>query len=1106
MKKPTYRQNKGDDIAGQRNTKVIFDLQSEDDHYDDGRYYDIGYRERNIKNGPIDLWNINGEIENNCYRPVTDTFSEPQERKRCTRVLSTVSRRPSQLGGGLLKSFAKSTPVQTGNSRSKRIDDDYLINVLKQLIDKLNRNKSINSTRHRNPSVTRKSNNVSPVDDDKPIDGTSTTINSASGEDERIFKLEKPKGNRSIIDKANSSPEKTFANGKRLRNEKIENRQRYYGGDREPAVINDTRLLLDLKQNQSATEANDDVVGGTIENNEMSTSPSLPAAEMEHILVSGDSGKPFYHLSSDGNRKRNFETTRDFTNDDDDNKEDAVSDDQDRGYTPSDPIVDDLQSTSDLNNIVDVGNRPDRILNENNDNPPETDYADGPPATEHERNNSFENNNNCNCNEKTVDNISSSAMTKNIKEVKNVVPYAVPSLATNKTKGHKRSDKSEAASVDGEIGNEYENPVGRDDNIATKKKNDFPDNRATHRRRVLTEFPTERGIVAGLKSRRLRLEDQIKRNNEMLRNRLDETKIKSDGKSSVLNDNPPRRAVRRQKIVGYGLTKPFDNPGKTDVRGAVYTPEEKPFAVNGKMSTTAEMPNKTRTVGGGTNSLRNKPKTILLRKNGKIGDSDSGTRDVPATKRPATTRVSNADIKKTLSQTPRKAYFFDDNNVTEKSFTGGTTSEENENRRGKHRKIQKDRKTSDCNSNDRETAADPTRSNGNAGDGAKESETIVKTIKTVRAGGKRPIGNGEIASTLKSKKQSAPLFFDERIPAVAYRPLKNIKAPSSEPFVVRETGRKSRLKSDGSSSSTSPETDAYRTDIDDPHYDREHAPYNGRDFNPIVFDEPATEPELSNTNPRIRYDFQRPSSSSSRVPFGNRPIIDGGGNIFSDRVEYYENKSKPLVGTLPKSNRSRLDVLHGVKVAEGVFKIPLVGHTTVDANGTARVADVFIPIERHDGRHAAVSLADLLTGDFRLSGGGQDADDANSTLQASRTAKYSFAGIAADKPFRPGTVDNILRRVGGEAEKAPVQIVQIINNGLCADRSHNATDDKTNPRTSERNPTASAGKARNAGRPRVLSSSNLLRQTRRKIQNAYNHFDSDILDRFLRVYAPIKNV
>lgn len=1173
MKKSTYRQNGGDDTAGQRNIKAVFDLRPEDDtydeHYDGGRNYDIGYRGRNIKNGPIDLWNINGEIENNCSRPVTGTISEPQERKRCTHILSSVSRRPSRLGGdyGLLKSFAKPTEVQTGNSRSKRIDDDYLINVLKQLIDKLNRDKSTQSTRHRSLSVTRKSNNVGPVDDNKPTDGTSMTMDSTSREDGRIFKLEKPKGNRSIIDKPNSSSEKTFANGKRLRNEIIENRQRNYGGDCESAVINDTRHL---KKNQWPTEANDDddvgnkskmvsinnsVVGGSAENNDdviISTSPTLPASEAEHVWgVSRDSGKPLYHLSSDGNRKRYFKTTRDFTDDDDGDKEGVVSDGEDRSYTPSDPIVDDLQSTSDLNSVLDVVNRPDRILNENDDNPPETDYTDGPPATEHERNNSFENNNNYNYKKKPVENILSSTMIKNITEMKNVT-YAVPLSATNKPKGHKRLDKSETASDDGEIDNEYENPVGQDDNIATKNKNDYSDNRARgiiHRKRVLTEFPTEGGIVAELKSIRLRLEDQIKRNNEIVRNRLDETKIKSNKKSSVLNDNLPRRAARRQKIASDGLTKPFDNPGIADIRGAGNTLGEKPFAVNGKDSTTLKRPNKTIIVGGGTDSPRNTPETTLPRENGEIGDSDSGIPDVPATKRTvsfkgtAMTRALNADIKKTLSQPPRKmpagTYFFDDNNVTEESFsnTGHATSEENGNTE-KHRKIQKDRKTSNYNYNNRDTTANPTGLNGN---GAKQSKMIVTEMKTATAGCGRPIG---ITPTLKSKKESAPLFFDAKIPAAiaeydnsdkpaeaaAYWPLKTLKAPSSEPFVVRKTGPKSRLKSDGSLSLKSPETDAYRTDIDDPHYDREHAPYNGRDFNPIVFDEPtvaaaATKPKLSNTNSRIRFDFQRPSSSSSssrsRLPFRNSPrqsapivrpagnynstppIIDGDGNTVSDRDKYYDNgnKSKPLVDTL-LSDRSRLDVLRGVKVADGVFKIPLVGHTTVDANGTARVAGVFIPIEQHDGRHTAVSLADLLTGDFQLPGGGQDADNANSTLQA----KHSIPGVTADKSFRPGTVDNILRQASGEAGKTPVQIIQIINNGVCTDRCHNATGDKTNPRTSERNPNVSAVNARNDGKRRVLSSSNLLRQTRRKIQNAYNHFDSEILDRFLQVYTPIKKV
>lgn len=1150
VKTMTYKQNYGDDnSAKQNNIKVVLDLRSEkdiyDDHYDDRKYYNY-YRGRNENNGPINVWNINSEIVNNFSKPVTRTLRESKKRKRCTHILSSVGRRSSELNNyRLLNSNVNPTEIQNGDSRLKQINDDYLINVLKQLIDKVNRNKDLNSTRHQNLPI-RTSNGL-----ENKLRDNKSMINSLSEEDKEIFKLDKLKGNR-IIDKLNSSSEKTFVNEKWLKNKITKNYKPIVNDNiisklnsrNESVTRNDTRLFFDLKA-ESVTETNDEisknsntlqvnsVVSKPAENKEVLTTP-LPAVEKNRVLVSRDTINPFYlsstakldsTITTDENNKRKY-TTRDFTDEDD--KEDLL----DVNYT-------------------------DRILDTNvneNDNLPNVNYSDGPAiaaiddsSSIDNENNSFDNGQvNCNCNKNVIKNILSSAMIINMTEIKSDTYEST----ANKTKGYKHSDKSRDASNGGGI-DRHEHPVG--ENNAMKNKNNFFDNKvSTHTKPLSRKISSRDGIVAELKLKRLQLQDQIKRNNEERSNNFGEAKIKSKS-----NDSSLQTAQRQIAAKQY-------NPGTKEIRVAENTLGEikitNKIAVNRKMFTTSERPKKI--IVSDNNLLRNTPKTIILRENGKFGDNSKYDvniklkHDYPinsktytannfskhnnggfggVTEGIASVPVNNnmpqvsTGIKKTFSQTPRK---FPDGDATIKEssrnasvINAGKIAEVNVIGGGYNKKIQKDGRNNSYNLGTVKSD-DPTRLNENT-DGIEMIKTIPANIKTkwLPAGGERPIGSRAIKRpALKSKKSpddddvnvtrtvspAAPVFFDKSIPG---RDVFN--APALKYKNVRKTG--SNLAHDVlSSKSNQPGPRARGTDGGD----REHAPYDAGYLRPIAFGKPA---KSDLTNSTVRSGFRRPPSAghSSGNPSRNRrppslqrwsapvgrpangtssspPATDGGGDpaviddghdIISDHGKY-SGDNRGWRDTF-SNNRTQFDVLRNVKVTNGVFKIPLVvSRTSVGANGTARVSGVFIPVEKHDGRHSAVSLSELLTGDFRLP---DDVADP-AALQASRSDKNDFNDVTAGGPFDSETSDNIIQRASNEVDKAPVQIIQIINNGLCLDQC-NVTD-----RTNKKFQKAAGVQTRNDGK-RVLSSPNI-QQTRRRIENAYNHFDSEILDRFLQVYTP----
>jgi hypothetical protein len=152
-----------------------------------------------------------------------------------------------------------------------------------------------------------------------------------------------------------------------------------------------------------------------------------------------------------------------------------------------------------------------------------------------------------------------------------------------------------------------------------------------------------------------------------------------------------------------------------------------------------------------------------------------------------------------------------------------------------------------------------------------------------------------------------------------------------------------------------------------------------------------------------------------------------------------------------------------------------------------------------------------LAGDFRVSGGSPldvaRSPETDLMLNSTWVLKDDFGSDGP--PIDAQTPDSNAARVTGKSERptAPVHIVQIINNGLCS-KSCNDTD---KGRQFRRNDGVNSQRSRNEGnrvsRAGLSQKTSNNRQVNRKIlQNAYNHFDSEILDRFLQVFAPPHNI
>lgn len=332
-------------------------------------------------------------------------------------------------------------------------------------------------------------------------------------------------------------------------------------------------------------------------------------------------------------------------------------------------------------------------------------------------------------------------------------------------------------------------------------------------------------------------------------------------------------------------------------------------------------------------------------------------------------------------------------------------------------------------------------------------------------------------------------------------------------------------------------------------YDYEHSPYKSDDLKPIIFNEPTEKPKLSNRNsklflqhasrqPSLGYQFQ---STPDPHPLQSVPIIrpeyddypDTGKNNNGEVTKYIEKPQyvpelnvssygsieddtnildsikfdvNDLDGTF--LNQSKFEILPQLNVDSGVFKIPLLGRTTFDdnKNGSEYISDILIPIEKSNGQYAAISLTQLLTGDFHLLNGDDKhslavdlTSDMNSPLSASQTSNDGAKSDKTGKPCDPITLKTFHTNGEGEKQMVPVHIVlQIINNGMC---SNNGTKtEKKQERNNNLQKFRNESKRVSYIRPQNVP--NNPRKINQKLENAYSHFDSEILDRFLQVYTP----
>ncbi|XP_016659367.1 MATH and LRR domain-containing protein PFE0570w-like [Acyrthosiphon pisum] len=336
-------------------------------------------------------------------------------------------------------------------------------------------------------------------------------------------------------------------------------------------------------------------------------------------------------------------------------------------------------------------------------------------------------------------------------------------------------------------------------------------------------------------------------------------------------------------------------------------------------------------------------------------------------------------------------------------------------------------------------------------------------------------------------------------------------------------------------------------------YDHEHAPYTKEYLEPILFRESSEKANISNKNNQfvIQSPISRQSSNRNRkdnkldvqlsqpVPV-NRPEQDENHDDTKKNnkveVNVKKQKNQPYLNTLndvpinsdtlnndkydvwnpndESTNQNKFGVLSQVKIADGVFKIPLVSQTSVDNNGSEYVSEIFIPIEKPDGRHSAISLTKLLTGDFKLLNEPgvenlsiiqpkPEIDSSDSTLGSTRTSTDCESSDITDYSVNPNPT-KILETIKDDKKlSAPIHIIQIINNGQCPYK-HNGTD--TVKKSVRDDDERKFRKFRNEGRRlssvRSQNTPNNNKQIDRKIGDAYNHFDSGILDRFLQVYSP----
>lgn len=417
----------------------------------------------------------------------------------------------------------------------------------------------------------------------------------------------------------------------------------------------------------------------------------------------------------------------------------------------------------------------------------------------------------------------------------------------------------------------------------------------------------------------------------------------------------------------------------------------------------------------------------------------------------------------------------------------------------------------------------------------------------------------KMLNNAKTKPSSEPLFL-EKINKTRYnlfnKPItltlknKNIlnDQSSTEQVFIKKTDTKQNLKlkiEDADSNAALKSYSSKQSQIGD-QYDHEHAPYTIEDLEPILFDESMKKVNTSNKNSQflthspnsgkfsngnqryqeldvkllqpvpinqLKYDKIYDTQRKNKFEINDKkhkiqPDLNKPKNFSINTVTLDNDKYDVRSPNDESSNPNRFGVLSQLKIADGVFKIPLVSQTSVDNNGSEYVSEIFIPIEKPDGKHSAISLTKLLTGDFKLLNELgverlsviKPKSEMDSTLSSTRTS----TDCKSKDPVNPNPL-KILQAMQEDEKSVPIHIIQIINNSQCSYK-HNGTD--TIKKCKHDDDEHKFHKFQNEGRRlssiRSQNTPNNNKQIQRKIEKAYNHFDSGILDRFLQVYSPHK--
>lgn len=1240
-----YIDNDKQETSGRR-IKIIMNLQPENekdmyDNYEDGKYYD-GYREKNIK-GLTDDWKLKNEIERNS-KPITRTLSESQERKRCSKnifpELGVVQSQKSQKiftesneserkialeceDCNILKSNKNPEKTDDSDLQLKRIDDEDFINILKQLIDKLEKPKHSKPV-HSEIFKIRKSDEPDPLEH-KAVE---KKVANSSSEEELILKIEKIKGNR-VLEKLDSSLENTFVNGKWIRNNlaksksidcksEVNDVEKVSNDKNESISKNDTKLL-NLKDThdrvlESVAESLPDTSQnvGKQENKGISTSP-VPE-EKEHFLVSRETVKPLQYsttleddLRSTGTDENNnlHRTTDDFKErftEKDHFSNNNEGDDMNLGKS-LEPTTNNFQttavyesteeSTSDLNNTSKLKSSDETLETNNhrNEDHPEKNHSEAVPVvgdsgSDEKENTSLEDNDDCSCDKKVIKNILSSTTMQNITEIK-TAPNGSKSRSSKRLNNYQRKNdqnknsknatndatitrnenilptsflnKNHIKQVKPSINNHEKSNVNLMENSMLITDNSQPryikDNRENKIMKTFVKNSSPKYMIPNLKTKQFKSTAQ-KRNEKENVEKFNRIKNKP---MPLIPRNPPQNSGR------FAATKL--NQQITDTNDHLYGKYDdkdiERIATNKRIFTTPKNLAQllTKTIDRSPSRRKKPDEPIGFPENGETIDTKSRSkihkksnlgfplyRDLYSARHfgerinadgLTETKKTSSASKKSL-RTPveiihgpsyqdvlrRPGKLADDlgygYGTKESSRKSVTRTREygpfNPNTRdGKasreyidNEQIQNDRKYIEDNNDTNHvrlrklpnpseyhtSTSDGKNSNNIATDkihSDSKSTQSIEISKTPTVYGTPTIFNDDISSTPKPKKS----LIDEKsnfnlVPSFSSTPSSKNKNSvknrfSTESSFVGKTNPNSYSKAKDRPDLGSRIRNAQRTK-------EEHAPYTVKDLEPIEFNEPTGTPErpsAANSESVSRSSLGSQSSSehgfkSSRPLSTVRPEHQRYRDAFNendddgDVPDFDENRGENSGNT--SANRRRFGVLSGVRATndDGVV---FGRQKPVDDSGSV------------DGKSS-------VTGDFRLMNEHEHFDRSGLT-PAAGSSKGSDA--IRTPSIQRHHVFNALRANNPDDDNliTPVQFIQVFSN---SDPCPNEHDVRKSARKSECNNGGNFREFRNGSR--MMSSARSrengpdLGHLKKKYEKAYDHFDSEILDRFLRVYNP----